>query len=197
MATVAQVRIILGDIAKFDRQTATGDGSTKKFKLSSLPVITGSDAVAVAGVDQTRGTDYTLDAELGVITFTTAPGAVEVAATFSYAEISDESITAILALQSNPYIAAAMCARSIAGRYSSLVDKQVGDLRISYSQRAKTWAEFAKKLETMQQPVAATSPWLGSLYVDDKEANAIDTSVTQPFFRRDMETNPAAADETA
>lgn len=198
MSQISQIRILTGDRPIFDRQTATGDGATKIFKLSALPVITGSEAVSVGGAESTSPTDYILDPELGTITFAAAPAdGLAVIATFSYAEISDEAIAEILTLQEDVYFAAMMAAQSISGRYANAVDKQVGDLRISYSQKAKAWADVAERIQRMPKPISASSPWFGGLLVDEKQAEAIDTSKVKPFFTRDMESNPYAADQTS
>jgi uncharacterized protein len=51
----------------------TGDGTETTFQLTYLDVAAGSYTVKVDGVDQTEGTDYTIDLVNGVVTFTTAP----------------------------------------------------------------------------------------------------------------------------
>lgn len=191
MATIDDIRIIIGDMAKFDRQTATGDASTRQFIASSLPIIDSSESVTVDGTVKTKPGEYIIDYDLGLVTFVTAPAsAAVIAMTFQYAELSDASLTALVALQSNAYAAAAMAARSIAGRYSSMVDKRVGDLAISYSQRAKQWLDIAKKIESMPIPIAAGSgTWLGGMNKSEKDSNRADTSLTDPFFTRDMMKN--------
>ena len=50
-----------------------GDGSTTQFTLANVPVEEYSETIYVDGVAQTRDTDYSIDYETGVITFTTAP----------------------------------------------------------------------------------------------------------------------------
>jgi hypothetical protein len=190
--SISDVRVLLGDMPKFDRQTAAGDGATALFVASSLPIITSTETVTVGGAVKTKPTDYSIDYDLGLITFAVAPGASSpIVTTFQYAEISNESLTALLALQPDAYRAAALAARSISGRYSSLVDKQVGDLKISFSQRAKTWMDLAQKLESAPPVILpGQGVWLGGSSVADKDANEIDTSLTKPFFRRNMMENP-------
>lgn len=193
--SVATVRTLLGDIAKYDRHVATGDGSTVVFAFPAgrFPVITDSETVTVDGVAQVSPDDYTLDVETGVTTFAAAPGSgTSIVWLFKYAELSDESITAILAIESDARVAAAICAESLAGRYSSLVDKKIGDLSISYSQRAKQWKELAASLRTSARS-ALFEPWAGGLSEGDKAARRADTDLVQPAFRRDLFENPDTA----
>lgn len=51
----------------------SGDGVGKTFSLAGSPVHSNSETVFVGGVAKTRGTDYSVNYETGVITFTTAP----------------------------------------------------------------------------------------------------------------------------
>lgn len=195
--SIAQVRVLLGDLPKWDRQTATGDGNTKRYIVSALPIITGSEIVTVAGSTQTLTTHYSLNADLGLFVFVTAPAdTAAIVAQFSYAELSDESITAILALNSNVYVAAALGAESLAGKYASLVDKKIGDLSNSYSQRAKAWLELAKRLRSSVQStallgaLALASPYAGGISVADKRTVASNTDRTRPAFTTDLHDTP-------
>ena len=189
--SVAQVRVLIGDLPKWDRQTTTGDGTTKRFILSSLPIITDTEILTVDGVTKTNPTDYTVSADLGLVTFVAAPGdQAALAIQFSYAELSDETITAIIALQPNVYLAAAMCAESLAGKYSSAVDKQVGDLRLSFSQRAKAWSDLAGRLRTSASRNSMFAPYAGGISIADKQASADDTDRVQPAFTATLHNNP-------
>jgi flagellin FlaB len=51
----------------------TGDGVANTFSLVGSPVLSSSETVFVGGAAKTRGTDYSVNYETGVITFTTAP----------------------------------------------------------------------------------------------------------------------------
>lgn len=186
--SVATVRTLLGDIAKYDRHVATGDGSSKIFAFPAgrFPVITDSVTLTVDGTAQVSPDDYTLDSETGVTTFVSTPGSGQsLVWLFKYAELSDESITAILAIESDARTAAAICAESLAGKYAGLVDKKIGDLSISYSQRSKQWAEVAVKLRASSRQGLFT-PWAGGLSEAEKRANRENTDLVQPAFRRDL-----------
>lgn len=189
MATIAQVRALLGDIPKWDRQTATGDGNTKLFIASALPIIADSETVTVNGTAKTKPTDYTIDYDLGLVTFVTAPGnTLAIVMQFAYAELSDATITAILALHNNAWLAAAMGAQALAGKYASLVDKKVGDLSISYSQRAAAWAKLAKDILAGAPAGAAgvIAPYAGGISRSDKESNTANTDLVKPAFTRKL-----------
>ncbi len=193
--SVATVRTLLGDIAKYDRHVASGDGSSVVFAFPAgrFPVITDSETVTVNGFTKVSPDDYTLDVETGVTTFEVPPGTgtSNVVWLFKYAELSDESITAILAIESDPRMAAAICAESLAGKYAAAVDKKIGDLSISYSQRAKQWAEVAGKLRSSARSTLFT-PWAGGLSEGDKAARRADTDLVQPSFTRRLFENEGA-----
>lgn len=190
MATIAQVRALLGDMPRWDRQVATGDGVTKKFIVSALPIIAGSEAVTVNSTAVTNPANYTVDYDLGLFTFVTAPGAgQEIVVQFSYAELSDATITGLLALRDNAYFAAVMGARALAGKYASLVDKDVGDLSIKWSQRSKAWADLAKGLQA-GAPVGALggliAPYAGGISRSDKQLDETNTDRVKPAFTRTL-----------
>lgn len=190
MATVAQVRAILGDLPRFDRQTATGDGASKQFIVANYPIITGSDSITINGVAVTA---YTANPTTGVISFTAAPALdAAIVILYEYAELADETITAILALQPNAYQAAATCAENLAGRYANLVDRQVGDLRASYSQRAKQWLELAGRLRSAasRASLALATPYAGGISIADKLAQESNTDRVAPAFTRNLHDNP-------
>jgi hypothetical protein len=190
MVTVAQVRALIGDLPRFDRQVATGDGASRQFVVGNYPIITGSDSITVSGVTVTA---YTINPTAGLVSFTDAPLLdSEIVILYEYAELADETITAILALQPNAYQAAAMCAENLAGRYANLVDRQVGDLRASYSQRAKQWLELAGRLRTSASrgSLALAIPYAGGISVADKLAQETNTDRVAPAFTRNLHDNP-------
>ena len=193
MATIAQVRALIGDLPRFDRQTATGDGASRHFIVSNYPTVTGSDSITVNDVTVTT---YTINPTSGVVSFTAAPILdSEIVILYEYAELSDETITAALALNPNVYTAAALCADSLAGKYASQVDQQVGDLRISFSQRAKQWADMAKRLRASASRYSVFAPYAGGISVADKQANAANADRVKPAFTAHLHDTPGT--ETA
>lgn len=191
--SIAQVRALLGDMPKWDRQTATGDGVTKNYIASSLPIVEDSESVTVNSSSVTKPTQYTIDYDLGLISFVTAPGDGQAIVTqFSYAELSDDTITALLSIEPNPYLAASIAANNLAGKYASQVDKQVGDLRLSYSQRAKAWRDLATALAAANNRSLATitAPWAGGTSRADKEIYRQNTDIVAPTMTKTMQEFP-------
>lgn len=75
-----------------DEELGTGDSTTVLFQTTWAPVLTGTDVVKVAGVTQTRDTDYTIDLATGEITFDTAPGTGDsVTCTYGIEQIPKDS----------------------------------------------------------------------------------------------------------
>jgi hypothetical protein len=70
---VSRVRLELGDLPKQFTYTATGDGSNKDFDLKLKPVEPTTLVITVNNVAQTTPLNYSLEKDLGVIHFVTAP----------------------------------------------------------------------------------------------------------------------------
>ena len=70
---VSRVRLELGDMPKQFSFTATGDGSTTDFDLKTKPVDNATLVVTVDNVPVTQPTGYTVEQDLGIIHFVTAP----------------------------------------------------------------------------------------------------------------------------
>ena len=70
---VSRVRLELGDQPKQFNLTFTGDGSTKTFNLGIKPVEPSSLAVIVGTTPILKPDGYTVEQDIGVIHFTTAP----------------------------------------------------------------------------------------------------------------------------
>ena len=98
--TIATMRILIPDKAHYDRTTATGDGTTVDFALPNKPIVLGSQKVYVAGVLKATPGDYTIDIDLGIVTFVAAPAlAAAIVVTCQYTIFSDADLTAILAAE--------------------------------------------------------------------------------------------------
>lgn len=99
-------------------------------------------------------------------------------------QLTDEEINAMLTVHVTAQRAAAGCANVLVAKYTRMVDKSIGDLSISYSQRAKAFKELAAQLKA-DSPVVP-EPFSAAMVAADKDANESDTSLVQPFFRRGM-----------
>lgn len=83
------------------------------------------------------------------------------------------------------YAAASLAATAISGRFASAVDKQVGDLRISYSQTSKQYADLAASLagRAGSEGAPGVAPYVGGMSEAERETDANDTTIRQPAFR--------------
>lgn len=62
--------VFSGTLAVTAEAVGTGDGTAVEFALDHTHVVTGTAVIKVDGVTQTITTDYTIDLETGVVTFT-------------------------------------------------------------------------------------------------------------------------------
>lgn len=99
-------------------------------------------------------------------------------------QVSDEEIAYLLGLTSDdPNAAAVRAARALASKYAKYPSaKTVGDLSITYGERAKVFTDLAASLA--EQAVLTAPPYLGGILVAEKEGRAADTSLEQPAFKR-------------
>lgn len=102
---------------------------------------------------------------------------------------SNEEIAWLLTIQSDPFLAAALACEMLVSRYARLVDKTVGDLSISYSQRQDAYRKQADKLRqeaalTTASTIAA--PYAGGISQSDKEIDTTDTDRTDPAIFKGM-----------
>jgi len=88
--------------------------------------------------------------------------------------VTDEEIAYALAQEGSAYIAAALIARGLAGKFSKYVDQSVGDLSISYSQRVTQYNDLAKRLEA-QGSSSLGIPFAGGISQADKTTREEDT----------------------
>ena len=87
-----------------------GDGSRKFFRLQLPVIIPGSEVIYVAGVESTRGTDYSVDHNTGLVTFVSSPAADAVvkAGKYTWTTFSDRELSDALAQNNNNVLQAAI-----------------------------------------------------------------------------------------
>lgn len=125
--TIAQIRVLTSDLALYDRAVADGDGYTRDYEIKQYPVIEGSATVYVNNIEQPPEA-FTLDTEVGLLTFAAAPGSgASVVVTYRHAILSDASLTALLELYPDVRRAAAAALDTIASN-ESLVQKKIKSL---------------------------------------------------------------------
>lgn len=90
------VRMLAGDSGIAARDVTSGDGISREFYLSTIPVLGASAAVYVGGTLKTEGggADYTLDDRTGRLYFAVAPPAVSsnVVVTYLAVQCVDEDV---------------------------------------------------------------------------------------------------------
>ncbi len=103
--------------------------------------------------------------------------------------LQDEEINYAIATRGNVYGAAADCCRSIGSTFSRQVDSAVGDLRASFSQKAKAYLQRALNLEGQFAVNGGAVPFGGGLTITDKMAAEADADRVPPQFAIGMEDN--------
>lgn len=114
-------------------------------------------------------------------------------------QLTDEEINYTLTQYPNALLAAAAIANELAMKWALYVDKSVGDLRLSYSQRAKLYADLATKLQGMGESSGARIYAGGTSLGDMAAVEANSDRVKQPFSRGQFDipgsdANPRNAD---
>jgi hypothetical protein len=109
--------------------------------------------------------------------------------------LENEEINWLLAQNTSVYVAASEAAKAIAALYGREVDKQVGDLRISASQRQKQYLDLAKQLRS--RAAQSVSPYAGGISRSDKQSVVANTDRVPPAFERGMFDNPGTLNPRA
>ena len=105
--------------------------------------------------------------------------------------VTDEEIAYAIAQEANNRMAAVRVARAIAAKFSRDVDKAVGDLKISLSQRYKQYVALISTLES-EAAIYGAVPFAGGISVSQKDTLEDDSDRVQPSFKRGMHDNPNA-----
>jgi len=108
--------------------------------------------------------------------------------------LSDEQIIYALDEEATVRAASALAAEWIAALFSRKADKSVGDLSISYSQRAAQYMALAARLRGRSARVVL--PYFGGISKTTKDTREDDTDRVEPAFTVDMLDNPTATSAT-
>ncbi len=82
-------------------------------------------------------------------------------------------------------MASVRVARAIAAKFSRLADKKVGDLSLSYSQKATQYFALADELES-DANIFGAAPFAGGISVTNKDTVEDDDDRVKPTFRKGM-----------
>lgn len=112
------------------------------------------------------------------------------------AQIMDAEVDYTLTLFPNALLAAANCARKLAGKYARKVNKRVGDLSINYSDISKKYEDLADSLQAQGDTIGLI-PYGGGLSRADMEAVRSNTDRVRPFFSRKLFDDQAGPNNTS
>ncbi len=101
--------------------------------------------------------------------------------------LSDEEIAYFLT-QAGVLGASVLAAEAIAAKFSALCDQQVGDLSVTFSQKAKQYRELAKQLRR-QIGLSSAGPIAPAISISDKDTAELDTDRVEPAFTIGMDDN--------
>jgi len=152
---IADVRMLIPDLAQYDRVSEVADGLTYDFR-TMYPIVAASAKAYVNAVLQVLGVAYTLDEDLGVSTFVVAPeDGSTVSHTYQHTILSDAQITAFLALEGNDTrLATAMSLETIASS-EVLVQKVIKIMDLS-TDGARVSAELRARAQALRDAVAGS-----------------------------------------
>jgi hypothetical protein len=104
--------------------------------------------------------------------------------------LTDAEILYLVNTTPNPLTAAAFAASALAAKYARLMDKSVGPISVSYSQKYEHFKDLANDLSTAaggtNMAVAPIPMYVGGLSHAEKQANRTNEDLVQPAFRREM-----------
>lgn len=110
------------------------------------------------------------------------------------AALQDEEIAFALSQAGNDtYLAAAICARSLAAKYASYVDTKFEGVSSDYSNLRDNYFALATRLEAQSKKFGSRglgTPVAGGLTYSDIEANDLNDDRVQPKFKQDQFANP-------
>lgn len=110
------------------------------------------------------------------------------------AALQDEEIAFALTQAGNDvYLAAAICARALAGKYANLVDTDFESVSSDYSNLRDNYYALATQLEKQSKKYGTRGlglPAAGGLTYSDIRANDLNDDRVQPKFKQDQFANP-------
>lgn len=101
-------------------------------------------------------------------------------------QLTDAEVAFLLASYGGAKNGAIAACTMLAAKYARMVDRTIGALSISASQKSKAYQSLAKTLQS--QFSLSAIPFAGGISISDKENRDSDTDKTPPFFWRDMDT---------
>ena len=106
--------------------------------------------------------------------------------TVSPGDLTDEEINFFLTTYTTVGPAAVASVRALIANFAGVVDKAVGDLKITASQKFK---HYVAMLPVIEAAASATDPlemYSGGIQVSEEDTDDADTSISQPRFKIGM-----------
>ncbi len=97
--------------------------------------------------------------------------------TTSPGDLADEEIDYLLGVHTSVGGAAMAAGRTLLLRYAKDVDKAVGDLKISASQKYKAFKEAMDELEVLVSSSETTDIYVGGISFDERQTDTTDTDL--------------------
>lgn len=110
-------------------------------------------------------------------------------------QLTDEEVAIYLAAYPDPIMAASAACMALAARYARQVDKSLGQLSISASQRSKAYVELSAELKSRALLADGLTMSVGGITVAEHVDAARDTDATQPAYQRGQHDYPGNAGE--
>lgn len=105
-------------------------------------------------------------------------------------QLTDEEINYVRGITSSVRAAAIGCIRLLIARYARKVDKAIGDLKISYSQRLKQYQELITQVQLdIALNSSSAAPYAGGISISDKETVEEDTDRVEPSIKLGIHDN--------
>ena len=104
-------------------------------------------------------------------------------------QLTDGEIDSLVSDEGSKEAAALAAVRAILAKYARLVDKSVGDLHLSYSQRQASYQALAERLERLYA-LRTAIPFAGGISISGKETLEDDTDRVAPFAKRGQFSQP-------
>lgn len=102
------------------------------------------------------------------------------------AMLQDEEINFVLTDYPNYKLAACVCAETLSLKFASMPqEKKIGNLSLTYGDRAKKYSDLANKLRAQASKVLL--PYAGGISKADKNITNNDDDRVKPTFSRDMQ----------
>jgi hypothetical protein len=155
--------------------TNVGDGETTEFKLAHGNVKSGTLVVYVGNTLQEENTDYTVDYEEGMITFSSAPAdLVSVTADYKFSVFSDTELTEFLALENQSIDGAVLrCIDILLMDSARRFDYSAGKLDLKPSQ---VFENLRKLREIVISKIESSATGGGGVILADRTSSYYDSS---------------------